>query len=195
MNILPKTAGPVGATVLLMFALTGCGAGVPTSPVAGPATSTTEAHTPDATPAGATPTDGTGSSAPASSGDPQACSLLTEQELTPLLGSDPGPGTDNSANNTTACAYTGAGAVTIVVDHGAGRTQFEMFCPNPPQKSSQNVAGIADGACLTIVGNSIAAMYILKRPAVMSINIQAGPDAKITPDALIALGKIAADRI
>ena len=53
----------------------------------------------------------------ASGGNVKACSLLTEQELTPLLGSDPGPGADNSDSTTTACAYTGAGVVTIVVDH------------------------------------------------------------------------------
>lgn len=67
--------------------------------------------------------------------------------------------------------------------------------PQPVSAGSQTVAGIADGACLTIVGSSIAAMYILKGSAVISINIQADPDAKITPDALIALGKIAASRI
>ncbi len=83
-----------------------------------------------------------------------------------------------------------AGAVTIVVDHNGGKSQFDTLCG-----TNQNVSGVADGACLTIVGGPIAAMYILKGPDLISINIQAGLDTKITPEALIALGKIAAGRV
>jgi hypothetical protein len=134
----------------------------------------------------------------ASGGNVKACSLLTEQELTPLLGSDPGPGTDTSGGTTSSCAYTGAGVVTIVVDHSDGKSHFDMFCTTKqPQPGVQNVndIAVADGACLTIVGGPVAAMYILKGPDLMSINIQAGLDTKITPEALTALGKIAASRI
>ena len=150
---------------------------------------------PPASAASAAPTQAaaaTGSPAPAGAagGKVKACSLLTEQELTPLLGSDPGPGTDTSDSTTTACAYTGAGVVTIVVDPSGGKSQFDSFCG-----TTQKVSGVADGACLTIVGGAVAAMYILKGPDLMSINIQAGLDAKITPDALTALGKIAAGRL
>ena len=142
--------------------------------------------------AGTAGTAGTGSPAPAGAagGKVKACSLLTEQELTPLLGSDPGPGTDTSGGTTSSCAYTGAGVVTIVVDHSDGKSHFDMFCG-----TNQKVSGVADGACLTIVGGPVAAMYILKGPDLMSINIQAGLDTKITPDALTALGKIAAGRL
>ena len=44
-----------------------------------------------------------------------ACDLLTPQELAPLLG--PGAsGLDTSSGTTSACAYTGAGVTTVVVD-------------------------------------------------------------------------------
>ncbi|PZS18748.1 MAG: hypothetical protein DLM57_05655 [Pseudonocardiales bacterium] len=125
-----------------------------------------------------------------------ACALVTEQELTPLLGADPGPGQATSDSTTVSCAYTRGVAVTIVVDHSGGRSQFDLFCStNQPQPNIHNVSGVADGACLTIVGGPIAAMYILKGSDLMSINIQAGLDTKITPEALSALGKIAAGRL
>jgi hypothetical protein len=153
--------------------------------------STTKPPASAASAAATQPAAGTGSpsSVGAAGGKVKACSLLTEQELTPLLGADPGPGTDNSDSTTTACAYTGAGVVTIIVDHNRGKSEFDGFCG-----TTQKVSGVADGACLSIVGGPVAAMYILKGADVMSINIQAGLDTKITPDALTALGKIAAGR-
>ena len=191
MTVLTKCALPLSAAVIL--ALTGCSSGA--SHAGATPAATTQQPASDASSAAtqaAAATAGTGSPAPAGAagGKVKACSLLTEQELTPLLGSDPGPGADNSDSTTTACAYTGAGVVTIVVDHSAGKSGFDSFCG-----TTQKVSGVADGACLTIVGGAVAAMYILKGPDLVSINIQAGLDAKITPDALTALGKTAAGRL
>lgn len=172
------------------FLLAACSSNPTTKP---PAAAASAAATQSAAAtAGTAGTAGTGSPTPdgAAGGKVKACSLLTEQELTPLLGSDPGPATDNSDSTTTSCAYTGAGVVTIVVDHSGGKSQFDTLCG-----TNQKVSGVADGACLTIVGGPIAAMYILKGPNLMSINIQAGLDTKITPEALTALGKIAAGRL
>ena len=163
------------------FLLAACSSNPTTKP---PAPAASAATTQAIAAAGSPTTPG------ASGGNVKACSLLTEQELTPLLGSDPGPGTDTSGGTTSSCAYTGAGVVTIVVDHSDGKSQFDTLCG-----TNQNVSGVADGACLTIVGGPVAAMYILKGPDLMSINIQAGLDTKITPAVLIALGKIAASRI
>lgn len=134
----------------------------------------------------------------AGSSSPSACTLVTEQELTTLLGADPGPGTDSSVDTTSSCAYTqGAAAVTIVVDSSGGRSQFDMMCStDQPQPDIQKVEGVRDGACLTIVGGGpIAAMYILAGSDLVSINIQGGLNTKITPDALTALGKAAGSRI
>ena len=127
-----------------------------------------------------------------------ACALVTEQELTSLLGTDPGPGKSMSDPNTASCAYTRAVAVTIVVDHSGGKSQFDLYCPtNQTQPGTHTVRGVGDDACLTIVGGTgpIAAMYILKGSALMSINIQAGLDAKITSGALTTLGGTAASRL
>ena len=170
--------------------LAACGSSAAAAKTGAPAVQTTAGATPITPASQATTSAGSTTTPGASGGKVKACSLLTEQELTPLLGSDPGPGTDTSGGTTSSCAYTGAGVVTIVVDHGRGKSLFDTLCG-----SNQNVSGVADGACLTIVGGSVAAMYILKGPDLMSINIQAGLDTKITPDALTALGKIAAGRV
>jgi hypothetical protein len=178
--------------------LAGCSNSAPAAQADAPAVQTTAGATPTTPASQATTSAGSTTTPGASGGNVKACSLLTEQELTPLLGSDPGPGTDTSGGTTSSCAYTGAGVVTIVVDHSDGKSHFDMFCTTKqPQPGVQNVndIAVADGACLTIVGGPVAAMYILKGPDLMSINIQAGLDTKITPEALIALGKIAAGRV
>ena len=136
------------------------------------------------------------SSTPAAGGSRTAiCSLLTRADLTPLLGSDPGPGTDNSDGTTDACVYTGAGAVSVVLDPAGGATRFRMDCPDPPGPNSQNVSGLADAACLDVVAGAVAVIYLRKGDAILSVNIQAGLDAKITPASLIAVGRVAAARL
>jgi len=186
----------VASAALAALAMTGClllaacGSSAAAAKAGAPAVQTTAGATPTTPASQATTSAGSTTTPGASGGKVKACSLLTEQELTPLLGSDPGPGTDNSDGTTTACAYTGAGVVTIVVDHSGGKSLFDTLCG-----TNQKVSGVADGACLTIVGGAVAAMYILKGPDLMSINIQAGLDTNITPDALTALGKIAAGRL
>lgn len=135
----------------------------------------------------------TASSVPVSR--PDVCSLLTRADLTPLLGADPGPGTATSDGTTAACVYTGAGAVSVVLDQAGGAVQFAMYCPHPPGQHSQDVSGLADGACLTVVGGAVAVIYLRKGNAVLAVNIQTGFAAKITPDSLIAVGHVAAARM
>jgi hypothetical protein len=179
----------VTATSLLLAACSSSG------PATQPSIHTNSVAIITATPSAAT-------SASAASGavtpaDETACALVTEQQLTSLLGADPGPGQATSDSSTISCAYIRGVAVTVVVDHGGGRSQFDLFCPNGAPPNNRNVSDVADGACLTIVGGTgpIAAMYILKGQALMSINIQAGLETKITPSALTSLGKIAAGRL
>jgi hypothetical protein len=184
----------VVATGLLLAACSSSGPSAPANTAEGPTHRAASAVVPlPATTAAA----GTQSGAAPAAAATSACALVTEQQLTPLLGADPGPGKATSDSSTASCAYTRGVAVTIVVDHNAGKSQFDQYCPNPAQPNTQNVTGVADGACLTIVGGTgpIAAMYVLKGPALMSINIQAGLGTKITPGALTALGKMAAVRL
>jgi hypothetical protein len=197
MTSLSKIAVCLSAAAVL--ALSGCQAGAAAPPTAATIGAATQRPG----------SSGDTTTSQVSSSNGHACSILTRQELTPLLGADPGPGKDASDSTTTACVYTGAGVVSIVVDHSGSttdsKTQFGMYCSakqstgseSPPQPGLENVNGIAvaDGACLSIVGGAVAAMYVLKGPDILSINIQTGLDAKITSDALIALGKIAAGRL
>ena len=184
---------PVTAAGLLLAACTSSGASTRDN------TAGSHPHSGALTAAGSPATGAAGAptNAVATSG-PSACALVTEQEITPLLGTDPGPGKATSDSTTTSCAYTQGVAVTIVVDHSGGKSQFDMFCPtNQAQPRTHVVSGVGDGACLTIVGGTgpIAAMYILKGPALLSINVQAGLDTKITSGALTTLGRTAAARL
>lgn len=131
----------------------------------------------------------------AHSGPVRPCDLLTPQELAPLLG----PGVnelDTSSGATSACAFTGAGVTTIVVDPTVGTSGFDGDCStNNPALNIQTVGGIGDGACLSIVGGSIAVVYVIKGGDVMSINVQAGGATPVTSEQLIAVARSAADRL
>lgn len=197
----PRTLAVLAVTATcLLLAACSSGATTPSNTAVGHTHSTAiTAATPPGAPTAA-PTVGPASDAatptvPAAG--TSACALVSEQQLTALLGTDPGPGKAGSDSSTTSCAYTRGVAVSIVVDRSGGKILFDGFCPNQAQSNTRSVSGVADGACYTIVGGTgpIAAMYILKGTAVMSINIQAGLDAKITASALIALGKVAAARL
>lgn len=168
----------------------GCGSATPVSSAPVPDGRSATASTILADPSTSHPT---ASSVPANR--PDVCSLLTRADLTPLLGADPGPGTATSDGTTAACVYTGAGAVSVVLDPAGGAVQFAMYCPHPPGQHSQDVSGLADGACLTVVGGAVAVIYLRKGNAVLSVNIQTGFAAKITPDSLIAVGHVAAARM
>ena len=116
---------------------------------------------------------------------------MTEQDLTTLLGGDPGPGTASADGSTRSCVYTGGTAtVSVGIDSSGGRTEFDMYCSTDhPQPNIDEVNGVGDGACLEIVGGPIAAMYIL-----------AGPDldwcwATQAADALVAMQKLVAEAI
>jgi Protein of unknown function (DUF3558) len=183
MTVLQKGVLPLGVAAAVLM-LSGCHSA---------ASQTTS-------PAGTTPPPTSGATATtdadSSGGQVDACALLTPQELTPILGAGVDAGSDTSSDTTAACAYTGSGVVTVVVDPADGKSKFDMDCStDQPQPNIQPVNGLADGACLTIVGGAIGAVYILKGTDVMSLNIQAGSEAALTPDSLIALGTSAAGRL
>ena len=126
-----------------------------------------------------------------------ACGVVTEQDLTTLLGGDPGPGTASADGSTRSCLYTGGPPPCPSASIPAvGEREFDMYCSTDhPQPNIDEVNGVGDGACQEIVGGPIAAMYILAGPDLVSINIQGGLDTKITPDKLTALGKSAVSRL
>jgi len=72
--------------------------------IGGCGSSGSSAHTGEAAPAAATSDDSTAAAAPATVGG-DACSLVTEQEVTTQLGSDPGPGSPTTSNGASQCQY------------------------------------------------------------------------------------------
>jgi hypothetical protein len=182
-RILSKPAGLLMLAAALMA--TGCQGRSP-APAA--------AHSPQpaGSSSGAASTTGNAGGSPAAR-PKSACPLVTEQELSALLGADPGPGTEGSDGDRVGCTYSGAGFVSVIVDHG-DKTLLDQFCS--ATTTTQQVPGVADGACLTIVGGGpVAAMYVLKGSELLSINIQAGSSTRITPAALTAVGTQAAGRL
>lgn len=136
------------------------------------------------------------STAPAAStGAIDACALITEQEATAFLGSDPGPGTDTGSADSPACAYDAS--LTIGVDLTGGKAKFDNDTASIQGSATGHIlSGVGDAGAVTIVANSIAAMEILKGSMVLSINVQGDPSLQnITLDALTALGTKAVGRL
>ena len=200
MTILPKSALAVSVAALMVLSACGTDLALSGSRAApSPTAQQVAAVSPTGTTGATTPAPSdTPTPAPADaahSGAVHPCDLLTPQELAPLLG--PGVnGLDTSSGTISACAFTGAGVTTIVVDPTVGTTGFDSDCStNNPAPSIQTVSGIGDGACLSIVGGSIAVVYVMKGADVMSINVQAGGATPVTSEQLIAVARSATNRL
>jgi len=175
------------ALLILSVMVTACGSASATSTSAnqGPAAQTTQADAP----AGST-------AAPAGAGAAiNACAVITEQDATTLLGSDPGPGQDTSSGTDRACAY--GASLTLSVGANAGTAKFDSDrAPAVSSGKLQDLTGVGDAAFVFIVGNTIGQMEILKGSTILTVNVQGDPSLQnITPAALTTLGTAAAGRI
>jgi hypothetical protein len=101
-----------------------------------------------------------------------ACALLTEQEATTFLGSDPGPGQDVGDATLPACAYDAS--LSFSVDPTAGKAKFDSDTAGLQGSSNYILSGVGDGAAATIVGGMVARMEILKGSAILTVNVQSG---------------------
>jgi hypothetical protein len=145
-------------------------------------------------PAGSTAATGS-TTATVSTAAINACAVITEQDATTLLGSDPGAGQDTTSDMGPACAY--GASLTLNVAPGAGKAQFDTDKASAQGSGkSQDLTGVGDAAFVFIVANTIGQMEILKGSTILTINVQGDPSLQnITPDALTTLGKAAAGRI
>ena len=199
MNASRKFLLPLGVAAALVL-VSGCGGN--TAPTAAPVEATTPPVVASHAPTSADPTsapataDASASASPAAAGAVDACALVTPEELKPLLGAGVGPGLDTSAPPTAACAFTGVGVTTVVVDPTLDKAAFDADCSTAnPSPTITTLTGVGDAACLSIVGGSVAVVYVLKGSDLMSINVQAGGDNPITPEVLTALATSAAGRL
>ena len=117
----------------------------------------------------AAPTAPTGSTAAIN-----ACAVITEQDATTLLGSDPGPGQDTSTGMDLACSY--GGSLTMNVGANAGKAKFDSDrAPAQGSGKLQDLSGVGDAAFVFIVGNTIGQMEILKGSTILTVNVQGDP--------------------
>ncbi len=177
----------VGACLALLLAA--CSAGATPAPSAGRGV---------ANPA---PTSAVASTAPttaaanpgASTATVDACLLISQQEATALLGSDPGKGIGSATSDGSSCAYDGSLVVTVAPS--PGQAAFDATKASMPG-TVQTLDGVGDAAFATIVANTVADMQILKGPVLISVMVQGDPSKQnITADALTGVGKIAVSRL
>src|ERR1019366_3197451 len=135
-------------------------------------------------------------SAPAaSSAGVNACALITEQEATAFLGSDPGPGTDSSTAASPTCAYDAS--LTFSVDPTAGKAKFDTDkAAAQGSDKLHDLSGVGDAGYAFIVGNTIAQMEIVKGSALLTVNVQGNPSlqnitlARLTTLATTMVGRL-----
>jgi hypothetical protein len=177
------------ALLILSAMVTACGSAAATSTV--PA----QNQAAPSTQAGA-PADSTATTAPAGAAAAvDACKVVTEQEATTLLGSDPGPGQNTSSDLGAACAY--GASLTLNVGANAGKAKFDSDrAPAVSSGKFQDLSGVGDAAFVFIVANTIGQMEILKGSTVLTVNVQGDPSLQnITAATLTTLGTAAAGRI
>ena len=133
--------------------------------------------------------------AQASTAATAACAVVTEQDATTLLGSDPGPGVDSGSADAPACAY--GASLTYVLQPEDGKATFDMTkAAMQGSGKAQDLTGVGDDGFVFIVGNTIAQMVILKGSELLTVNVQGDPALQnITLPTLTTLGTAAAARL
>jgi hypothetical protein len=143
-----------------------------------------------------------GSTAPAASTAPagsttaiNACAVITEQDATALLGSDPGPGMSTGSGSEPACAY--GASLTYVVELNDAKAAFDATkAAMQGSGKAQALTGVGDDGFVFIVANTIAQMAILKGSTLLTVNVQGDPSLQnITLAAMTTLGTAAVGRL
>lgn len=182
------------ATALLTIAavVAACGGSAATSAPA--AQGQTPAPTQASTPGQASAPAPTNTSQPAA-GAVDACAVITQQEATAFLGSDPGPGTETGTASAPACAY--GGSLTISVEPGDGQDMYATTkAAMQGSGKAQELKGVGDAAYAFVVANTIGDMEILKGTTLLSVRVQGDPSLQnVTIERLTSLGTTAVGRL
>ncbi len=166
-----RTAAKVVGIVSLGLLLAGCSSGLPSS-------QSTSAPPADA-------------ATPAASPQLTACTLVTEQDATAALGSDPGPGIAAAQSGVTACTYGAAPQMVSVHLSPAGKAGYDqMHSASVDGASLVDLAGIGDAA-FGIFAAPIASIGFYRGSSYVSIVIYADG----SQDRAMALASAAASRL
>ena len=182
------------ATTLLIIAavVAACGGSAATS--APPAQGQTPAPTQAGTPGQASAPAGADASK-AAAGKVDACAIITQEEATTFLGSDPGPGVETGTTAAPACAY--GGSMTIGVEPDDGQQVYATTkAAMQGSGKAQDLSGVGDAAYVFVVANTIGEMEILKGTTLLSVRIQGDPSLQnVTVERLTSLGTTAVGRL
>jgi hypothetical protein len=183
---------PVAGLLIAGLALAACSgsAAAPTPGAVTPGQSSSSAA-----PAGGPSAPVAQSAAPAAGGAAiDACALVTEQQATAFLGSDPGPGVSTGTPDAPGCFYGSLGILVAPTDGQAEYTTKTSALQGTA--NFQTISGVGDGAGATIVANTVADMEFFKGNVGISVEVQGDPSLQnITAASLTMLGAAIASRL
>jgi len=147
-------------------------------------------------------TSSSGTAAPSSAAGPSntdACTLITEQDVTDTLGSDPGPGTPISNKGASQCQYGSYAtqAVLVNVTPSQGKLAFDNFRNDPHTADAGTVVDvdqIGDRA-FEVGSHGSAGIFFIKGDVLVVVSVVVLTDATPPMDQAVALAKTAASRI
>jgi hypothetical protein len=120
-----------------------------------------------------------------------ACTVVTEQDASSALGSDPGPGTAAAQSGVTACTYGAAPHMVSVHVSPAGKAEYDQMHAAPVDGATPvDLSGIGDGA-FGIFATPVASIAFYRGTSYVSIVILSdGSQARAVTLATTAAGRL-----
>lgn len=175
-----------GTAAVAAMALLGaaCGGGSATGAGA-PKTPTSEAGTGgNASPDGGAGQQA-GSIAPASGRIPDPCTLLSNDEIAAIIGSDPGAGTKTQTVDSRAvCSYEDGGKFIVGISDG---DQYGTMADRALEKGGTEIAGVGDNAVYQVVYGAVAQLIAVQAGMAVDISMPLGDDHDGAKNRIIAL--------
>lgn len=192
------TLGVAGCLLLVACggSTTAGGASTPVGQVAAaptdPASTAPAASTVPTDPASADPT-------PAAAGGTDACSLVTQEDVSAVLGKDPGAGKSFSSHGSSQCQYGEMQTAFVLVNltPTLGQSAYDMMHSNPKLSEAGVVAdvpGLGDKA-FEISGHGTASIYVDKGDQLVLVMVAIRSAATAPSKQVLALATTAAGRL
>ena len=161
----------------------------PTDPASSAPTPSAEAPT---DPASADPT-------PASAGGTDACALVTQEDVSAVLGRDPGAGKSFSSHGSSQCQYGEMQTAFVLVNltPTLGQSAYDMMHSNPKLSEAGVVAdvpGLGDKA-FEISGHGTASIYVDKGDSLVLVMVSIRSATMPPSKQVLALATTAAGRL
>jgi Protein of unknown function (DUF3558) len=132
----------------------------------------------------------------ASGGASRACALVSRQEVKDAMGADPGAGKSYSSHGSSQCQYGSyqKGLVLVNLTPTRGKAGYDMMHSNPKLTHVANVPGVGDRA-FEVSGPNTAGIYFDKGDALVVVMISSMAATSPPKAEVLALAKVAADRV